>query len=851
MKAWLSVFLFFIVINLFAQVSIDSIVLQADISAMLDIKSTTRGLLIPRMTESQRDAIVLPAKGLLIFCVDNNQLYCNKGIPSNKNWVMVSGSGTLVWADTLAQLATDYNLTSKQKVSDTNTTDASRYWVKQQNYVTPTTKGTTNTVLHGNALGNPAFGAVNLGSDVTGTLPIANGGTGLVSMSQGDLLYGSAANTVTTLTKDGNASRYLSNTGTANNPAWAQINLTNGVTGILPVGNGGCGVSALGDVTGSSKIAFGGTPLQSVIKPFSIDINEANLTLSNMSGTLGVAHGGTGLSSLASNKVLVGQGTGAILPAANLHWDNTNNWLGIGKIPTTTLDVAGTLNMNGNPITNISTPNNNQDAATKSYVDNAIIVNGLTYIANQTTLQSNANFHIGSNGLIEGTLGIGNGVVTTYPLTVVGDVGWSGTLQTGTVPWARLSNIPNASISTQGIVQLSNSYLGTSQILATTEKAITDGLATKANAAHVHSAADITSGTLVVGRGGTGSSSLTGYIKGNGTSPFTATSSIPGSDITGDIAGNAGNVTGLVAVAHGGTGLNTLSANKVLVGNGTTAILQPANLHWDNTNSRLGILTDSPVATLSVGNISQFQVASTGATTVSLSSPGAAITASNSSGNGITSTSSGIAIIARGYNSPVFDNSPICGAAFKGTIFGVYGEATYSGSGPQYGGYFYTKKSVTESSYCYIGGYTGSTAHTIYGPGYTTLLVPSASGGALEMFGQVSPEMLMTDYGTGSLINGHCHINIDSKFSYNIVSTDEHPIKVFIQLEGDCKGVYVSNKSTTGFDVIELQQGTSNVDFSYTIVANRADLTGSNGSLKSKHVGVRFPSSPIKENLNK
>ncbi len=39
--------------------------------------------------------------------------------------------------------------------------------------------------------------------------------------------------------------RYLSNTGTSNNPAWAQVALTTGVTGILPPANGGTGNSGL------------------------------------------------------------------------------------------------------------------------------------------------------------------------------------------------------------------------------------------------------------------------------------------------------------------------------------------------------------------------------------------------------------------------------------------------------------------------------------------------------------------------------------------------------------------------------------------------------------------------------
>lgn len=38
--------------------------------------------------------------------------------------------------------------------------------------------GTTTTVLHGNASGNPSYGAVSLTADISGILPVANGGTG-------------------------------------------------------------------------------------------------------------------------------------------------------------------------------------------------------------------------------------------------------------------------------------------------------------------------------------------------------------------------------------------------------------------------------------------------------------------------------------------------------------------------------------------------------------------------------------------------------------------------------------------------------------------------------------------------
>lgn len=106
--------------------------------------------------------------------------------------------------------------------------------------------GTTTTVLHGNAAGRPTFGAVSLVNDITGTLGVTNGGTGLASLTAGDILYASAANTLAALAKDANATRYLSNTGASNIPAWAQVNLANGVTGNLPVANlaGGSGATS-------------------------------------------------------------------------------------------------------------------------------------------------------------------------------------------------------------------------------------------------------------------------------------------------------------------------------------------------------------------------------------------------------------------------------------------------------------------------------------------------------------------------------------------------------------------------------------------------------------------------------
>jgi hypothetical protein len=43
-------------------------------TAALDVQSTTKGLLVPRMTSTQRDAIVSPAEGLIIYNTTTHKL---------------------------------------------------------------------------------------------------------------------------------------------------------------------------------------------------------------------------------------------------------------------------------------------------------------------------------------------------------------------------------------------------------------------------------------------------------------------------------------------------------------------------------------------------------------------------------------------------------------------------------------------------------------------------------------------------------------------------------------------------------------------------------------------------------
>lgn len=136
-------------------------------------------------------------------------------------------------------------------------------------------------------------------------------------------------------------------------------------------------------------------------------------------------------------------------------------------------------------------------------------------------------------------------------------------------------------------------------------------------------------GTLEVANGGTGTTTLTGYLKGNGTSAFTAASTIPTSDLFGTIsniqlANSSITINGNSVSLGGSTTVTATATNALTIGSGlsgtsyngsaaVTIALTSNSITLGTTNIALGGTSLAPVGLTSVtvtqDPVSNFQLA--------------------------------------------------------------------------------------------------------------------------------------------------------------------------------------------------------------------------------------------------
>ncbi len=103
--------------------------------------------------------------------------------------------------------------------------------------------------------------------------------------------------------------------------------------------------------------------------------------------------------------------------------------------------------------------------------------------------------------------------------------------------------------------------------------------------------------------------------------------------------------------------------------------------------------------------------------------------------------------------------------------------------------------------------------------GVLTGIVQQVDGKQTAVYAVQSAENWLEDAGSGTLSSGSVRIELDPAFVQTVNAGVEY--HVFLTPKGDCKGLYVTNETATGFEVHELTGGTSSIAFDYRIMAKR------------------------------
>ncbi|HLP65864.1 hypothetical protein [Flavobacterium sp.] len=144
--------------------------------------------------------------------------------------------------------------------------------------------------------------------------------------------------------------------------------------------------------------------------------------------------------------------------------------------------------------------------------------------------------------------------------------------------------------------------------------------------------------------------------------------------------------------------------------------------------------------------------------------------------------------------------------------FGVFGTVNFSTGTGVYG-----RNTNTTLGSAYGMYSVGNFAAT----GAKSASVPTTKGNQL-VYCTESPELWFEDIGGAKLVNGSIHIDLDSMFLETIFVNDEHPLRIFIQDEGESNGlIVIKDEDNKGFTVKEKNNGSSSIPFSYRIMGKR------------------------------
>lgn len=206
---------------------------------------------------------------------------------------------------------------------------------------------TGNALISGGVGTAPSYGKIGLTTHVSGTLPATNGGTGQASFVTGDLLYASSSSAISRLA-DVAVGNVLLSGGVGVAPSWGQLDVGSYVTGTLKVANGGTSLSSytVGDIlyasgtTTLSKLADVATGNVIISGGVGVAPSYGKVGLTtHVSGTLPVANGGTGVTTSTGSGNVVLSASPA-LTGTPTTGGNTIGYLELPQSTNTTLALS-------------------------------------------------------------------------------------------------------------------------------------------------------------------------------------------------------------------------------------------------------------------------------------------------------------------------------------------------------------------------------------------------------------------------------------------------------------------------------------------------------------------------------
>lgn len=285
-----------------------------------------------------------------------------------------------------------------------------------------------------------AINVTNVSHVTTGTLGVANGGTGAATLTAHSVLLGEGTSAVAFAGPNATSGLPFLSQGAAADPTFAALSLSgSGVTGTLPTGNGGMALPA-GDLAGTSS--------------------------TNASPRIGTITGSSGTATLVANTSLSGAaGTGGLslgsmtgattLPTGNVSWTGASTKTfactaaGTSNLSTTT----GTMTIDGptvsvGPTTATTVNLGNGSATTNINGGNALTVNSPTFTL--TGVDGNDLFALGGTALELLTNGSGNPQIIGSSTLSLGSAAGSSSLVSLTSKGFQPNNSGTLSCGTGG-----------------------------------------------------------------------------------------------------------------------------------------------------------------------------------------------------------------------------------------------------------------------------------------------------------------------------------------------------------------------------------------------------------------